>query len=109
MQTICKRLNRASPCKLRDLVGVDSRIEKINKLLSIAQSDVRTIGIWGMGGIGKTTIAEAFFYTISSQYECCHFLPNIRQESEKGRLNDLRDELLSKLLRKKIFTLAHHI
>jgi len=98
VQTIWKRLNDASPSKLRGLVGVDSRIEQINKLLSIVPSDVRTIGIWGMGGIGKTTIAEAFFYSISSQYEGCHFLPNIRQESEKGRLSDLRDELLSKLL-----------
>ncbi|XP_061944525.1 disease resistance protein RPV1-like isoform X2 [Populus nigra] len=98
VQSIWKRLNRASPSKLRGLVGVDSRIEKINNLLSTVPSDVRTIGIWGMGGIGKTTIAEAFFYSISSQYEGCHFLPNIRQESEKGRLNDLRDELLSKLL-----------
>ncbi|KAI5555240.1 hypothetical protein BDE02_19G066900 [Populus trichocarpa] len=98
VQTIWKRLNRASPSKLRGLVGVHSRIEKINNLLSTVPSDVHTIGIWGMGGIGKTTIAEAFFYSISSQYEGCHFLPNIRQESEKGRLNDLRDELLSKLL-----------
>ncbi|XP_061944610.1 disease resistance protein RPV1-like [Populus nigra] len=91
VQTIWKRLNRASPSKLRGLVGVDSRIEQINKLLS---TNVRKIGIC----IGKTTIVEAFFYSISSQFEVCHFLPNIRKESEKGRLNDLRDELLSKLL-----------
>uniref|UniRef100_A0A3N7FA98 ADP-ribosyl cyclase/cyclic ADP-ribose hydrolase n=1 Tax=Populus trichocarpa TaxID=3694 RepID=A0A3N7FA98_POPTR len=51
-----------------------------------------------MGGIGKTTIAGAFYDSFSSQYERHHFLQNIRQESEKGRLNDLRDELLSKLL-----------
>ncbi|KAG6738708.1 hypothetical protein POTOM_058330 [Populus tomentosa] len=70
VQTICKRLNRASPCKLRGLVGVDSRVEQINN----------------------------YYPFISSQYEGCHFVPNIRQESEKGRLSDLRDELLSKLL-----------
>ena len=98
MQSIWKRLNDASPSKLRGLVGVDSRIEQINKLLSTVPSDVRTIGIWGMGGIGKTTIAGAFYDSFSSQYEGHHFLQNIRQESEKGRLNDLRDELLSKLL-----------
>jgi len=98
VQTIWKRLNRASPSKLRGLVGVDSRLEQINKLLSIVPSDVRKIGIWGMGGIGKTTIAGAFYDSFSSQYEGHHFLRNIRQESEKGRLNDLRDELLSKLL-----------
>jgi hypothetical protein len=98
VQSIWKRLNDASPSKLRGLVGVDSRIEQINKLLSTVSSDVRTIGIWGMGGIGKTTIAGAFYDSFSSQYEGHHFLQNIRQESEKGRLNDLRDELLSKLL-----------
>ncbi|XP_011013408.1 PREDICTED: protein SUPPRESSOR OF npr1-1, CONSTITUTIVE 1-like [Populus euphratica] len=98
VQTIWTRLNYASPSKLRGLVGVDSRMEQINKLLSIVPSDVRKIGIWGMGGIGKTTIAGAFYDSFSSQYEGHHFLPSIRQESEKGRLNDLRDELLSKLL-----------
>jgi hypothetical protein len=46
----------------------------------------------------ETIIAGAFYDSFSSQYEGHHFLPNIRQESEKGRLSDLRDELLSKLL-----------
>ncbi|CAL5347747.1 unnamed protein product [Camellia sinensis] len=40
-------------------VGIDSRVEHINLLLSSGSDDVRMIGIYGLGVIGKTTIAKA--------------------------------------------------
>ncbi|KAM5561552.1 hypothetical protein ABKV19_022245 [Rosa sericea] len=57
-----------------------------------------------MGGIGKTTLADAVFHGLSSQFEAHCFLANVRERSgTKGanfspELYLLRDELLRRLL-----------
>ncbi|XWS75620.1 hypothetical protein CRYUN_Cryun01aG0106800 [Craigia yunnanensis] len=51
-----------------------------------------------MGGINKTTLAQAIYDEVSGQFESCYFLANVREESEKHGLITLRDKLLSKLL-----------
>ncbi|KAK9205635.1 hypothetical protein WN943_015903 [Citrus x changshan-huyou] len=66
------------------LVGLNSRIEKIKSLLCIGRPDFRIVGIWGMGGTGKTTLAGAIFNLIYKEFEGNCFLGNVREESEKG-------------------------
>ncbi|XP_044469710.1 disease resistance protein RPV1-like [Mangifera indica] len=79
------------------LVGLESSIEEIENLL--CSKGVCKLGIWGIGGIGKTTLADAIFKKISKQFEESYFISNIREESEKsGGLNDLCQKLSSTVL-----------
>ncbi|MED6121990.1 hypothetical protein PIB30_035427 [Stylosanthes scabra] len=59
--------------------------------------EVVVIGIWGMGGIGKSTIAERLFNKYSCVYEGSCFLSSSR-ELASPCLNNICNILLSQLL-----------
>ncbi|KAD6454851.1 hypothetical protein E3N88_09557 [Mikania micrantha] len=54
-----------------------------------SEDDVQTVGIWGMGGAGKTTLARAVFDHISIWFEGNSFVENVR-ECSKGSLSGLK-------------------
>jgi len=60
-------------------VGLESRVEAAIKLLNIKKSDVLLLGIWGMGGTGKTTIAKAIYNQIGRNFEGMSFLLGVRE------------------------------
>ncbi|XP_031270525.1 disease resistance-like protein DSC1 [Pistacia vera] len=93
-----KILNDMSSIDNKKLIGAAMKIQEIKSLLSDGPEEVCKVGIWGMGGIGKTTLAYAVFKDISSKFEASCFSRNVREASERGELSSLRQELLSSLL-----------
>jgi hypothetical protein len=77
-------------------VGVESRVQDTIQLLDIQQSNnVQLLGIWGMGGTGKTTIAKAIYNKIGRNFEGRSFLANIREtwKQTAGKVS-LQEQLL---------------
>ncbi|XP_021800049.1 TMV resistance protein N-like [Prunus avium] len=100
VQDVLTKLNRESSSDLKGLVGIKSRIQQIESLLCLDSPGVCCVGIWGMGGIGKTTLADAVFHRQSSKFDAACFLANVREKSEQtGGLNQLRNELVREILK----------
>ena len=60
-------------------VGVDSCARVIDLFLHTKVNDVRMVGIHGLGGIGKTTIAKVVYNRIFEKFEESCFLKNVRE------------------------------
>ncbi|KAL6313312.1 hypothetical protein AAG906_019422 [Vitis piasezkii] len=74
---------------------------KLKSLIKIESNDVRMIGIYGFGGIGKTTISKVVYNNIFHLFESSIFLSNVRERSQDylSRLQ-LQKELLNNFAQK---------
>ncbi|CAN1229968.1 Disease resistance protein L6 [Linum perenne] len=59
-------------------------LAEIVQQLSVDTENVTMVGIHGLGGIGKTTIAKAVYNTISSRFDRCCFVENIRETQQQN-------------------------
>ena len=81
------------------LVGIDSRVGELGSCLALGlDDDVRFIGIWAMGGMGKTTLARVVYKMVSKEFEACCIIYSVREKCETaGGLLSLQKYLISKI------------
>ncbi|AES86727.2 LRR and NB-ARC domain disease resistance protein [Medicago truncatula] len=109
---VLEKLSKHQLCvvKSKRLVGIDKPIADLNSLLKKESEQVRVIGIWGMGGIGKTTIAEEIFSQNRSDYDGCCFLEKVSERLKAhGGIGSLKESLLSELLKESVKELSSGI
>ncbi|KAJ0763435.1 putative TIR domain, P-loop containing nucleoside triphosphate hydrolase [Helianthus annuus] len=97
--TISSRLSSLNTNDNKDLIGIETRLQDLISKLEFGSGGVRMVGIWGVGGGGKTTLASAAYMEISHLFEGCCLLENIREESSKQGLKKLQENFLSLVLK----------
>ncbi|XP_076917140.1 disease resistance protein Roq1-like [Bidens hawaiensis] len=93
--TISRRLPPQHTNVNKNLIGIETRLQDLKSKLDIGSGGVRMVGIRGVGGGGKTTLASAAYMEISHHFEACCLLENIRDESSKNGLTKLQERFLS--------------
>ncbi|KAM5552788.1 hypothetical protein ABKV19_025147 [Rosa sericea] len=73
-------------------IGLKSCRQNVNRLLDAEENNM--VGIWGPGGIGKTTIAKDVFNSIRREFDHRCFLADVRSNG----LAQLQRRLLSHIL-----------
>ncbi|XP_045833054.1 disease resistance protein RPV1-like isoform X2 [Trifolium pratense] len=94
---ISNKINRVSLHVADYPVGLHSRVQQVKSLLDKGSNDeVHMVGIYGAGGLGKSTLARAIYNFVGDQFEDICFIHNVRENSTQNNLKHLQEELLLK-------------
>ncbi|XP_048132431.1 disease resistance protein RPV1-like isoform X2 [Rhodamnia argentea] len=83
-----------------NLVGIDSHVKNVLEFVENKSHATLFVGIHGMGGIGKTTLAKAIYNKLSNQFEHRSFIADIRESWKRNGIHYLQNQLIYDILKR---------
>ncbi|XP_031499383.1 disease resistance protein RPV1-like isoform X2 [Nymphaea colorata] len=81
VKKVLKKLKKTFSNVAEHPIGIESRVEDVMQLLNLGDEGLLVVGIQGIGGIGKTTIAKAISNELYDRFEARSFIFDIREKS----------------------------
>ncbi|CAN1174386.1 Disease resistance protein L6 [Linum perenne] len=85
--------------KTDELVEIDDQVKQVVDMLDLNSQGVKVVGLHGMSGIGKTTLAIAVYNKVSTCFHRYSFVKDIRETQKQHGVLALQKNLIYDILR----------
>ncbi|GJU07249.1 NB-ARC domains-containing protein [Tanacetum coccineum] len=82
-----------------NLVGIDFHFEKLDLSRFVQSNKVNMIGICGISGIGKTTLAKAIYNSMHTHFEASCFCEDVQGVSKRQGITQVQMQMIGKIMK----------